>query len=72
MAPFDGIYLTSYLMACELFAKQDTFENVDLETEGQGQGVQERDLSHSPGNVQLHIGDFFQNFSYLTTRLRKR
>ena len=32
----------------------------DLENEGQGQGVEERDLLHSTENVGIHIGDFSQ------------
>ena len=27
----------------------------DLETEGQGQGGEKRDLCHSPGNVRFHM-----------------
>ena len=32
----------------------------DLENEGQGQSVEERNLRHSTANVQIHIGDFFR------------
>ena len=34
---------------------------------GQGQGVEEWNLRHSTKNVIIHIGDFFQNVSYLGT-----
>ena len=41
----------------EMFAKQDKFQNFDLQNEGQG--VKERDLRQSTGNVRIYIGDFF-------------
>ena len=39
----------------------------DFENEGQYEGVEERNLNHSIGNVRIHIGDFFQNFSNMGT-----
>ena len=65
---------TSYLMSIvmftisltvyEIFAKHEKCKKL-LENECQGQKVEERDLRHSTGSVRIHIGDFFQNFSYL-------
>ena len=59
--------MTSYLMAivtfalsltvCEVFAKQEKFQNFGFANEGQG--VEEQDLHHSTGNVEIHIGEFF-------------
>ena len=69
-APFDGKYLTSYMMAivmfalsltiCEIFTKIIKYQSFDLENEGQGQEVEERNLRHSTGNIRLHIGEFFR------------
>ena len=39
----------------------------DLENEGQGRGVEERNLRHSIGNVRINIGELFHNFGYLGT-----
>ena len=74
MAPFDGKYLTSNLMAkvmllyryiiYEIFVNQIKCQNFDLENEGQGE---KRDLRHSSGNIRFHIGDFFQNFKTVST-----
>ena len=33
-------------------------QNFDLENEGQG--IEERDLRHSTGNVRIHVGDFLE------------
>ena len=51
----------------EIFANQEKCENFELETEGQGQEVEERGLRYLIGHVRIHIGEFFQNFSYLET-----
>ena len=77
MAPFKGIYLTSYLMAIVMFAlslvigkiiaKQEECQNFDLQNEDHGQLIEERNLCHSIENVRIHIGDFFQNFNFLAT-----
>ena len=76
MAPFDGKYQTSFLMAivlpaipliiCEIFANQESAKT-DLESEGQVLEVGERDLRHSTRNIRIYNGDFFQNFSYSAT-----
>ena len=42
------------------FTKQEKCQNFDLENEGQGQGVEERDLRHLIGNSEIHIGDLFR------------
>ena len=44
---------------CEIFAKTRKIPNFDLEDEGQCQGVKERDLHQSTGNVRIHVGIFF-------------
>ena len=49
-----------FLTVCKMFAKQENCQNVDLENEGQGQGVEKHCLSHSTRNVRIHIGDFFK------------
>ena len=64
LAPFDGKYLTSYLMAlvmlalsltiCEIFAKILQCQSFDLEDEGHGQGVEELGW-----NVRFYIAVFF-------------
>ena len=71
--PFNGKYMTSYLMAivmfapsltvCEIFAKQ----NFELENEDQDPGAEVQDLCHYTGNVRIHMNGSFQNFSYLGT-----
>ena len=38
---------------------------VDLENEGQEQGVEERDLRYSTGHFQIYIADFSQKFTTL-------
>ena len=63
MTPFDGKFLTSYLMSLvmfalsltiyEIFANQIKCQNLDLESEGQG-----GEKHHSTKNVRLHIDDF--------------
>ena len=50
---FDGKYMTSYLKAivifaishtvCKIFAKQEKWQNFDLENEDKDQGVEEQD-----------------------------
>ena len=50
------------LTVCEVFAKQEKFLNFDFENEGQGQGVEERNLHRSTGNVRIHIVDFPPEF----------
>ena len=50
------------LTICEKFVKSFNIEN-------EGQGVEERNLRHSTGNVRIHTGDFFQNFRFLETYL---
>ena len=49
-----AVSLTKY----EIFANYEKCQNFELENECQG--VEERDLRHSTGNVQIHIGDFFR------------
>ena len=49
----------------EIFAIQENPKILDLENKGQGQGIEERGLSRSTGNVKIYIIDFF-NFSYQT------
>ena len=39
------------------------FQSFNLENEGQGQEVEERNLRHSTGNVRFHVGDFFIIFA---------
>ena len=66
---------TSYLMSIVMFAlsltvyeivsNQEICQKFDLENEGEVQGVEERDLRHSTRNVGIHIGEIFQNLSYL-------
>ena len=73
VTPFDVKCPISYLMALvmfalsltvfEIFAKPENFKNINFKNEGQG--VEERDLRHSTGNVRFHIGDLFPYFSYL-------
>ena len=68
MAPSNGKYMTSYLMAiamfalsltvCEIFAKLEKCQNIELKNEDQDQGVEE--LRHSTVNVRFHIYDFFR------------
>ena len=41
-----------------IFAKQEKCQNFDLENEGQG--IEQRDLRHLTGNVQIHTDDFFR------------
>ena len=48
------------LSVCDIFAKQEKCRYFELEKEGQGREVEERDLRHSTGNVPFHIGDFFR------------
>ena len=50
------------LTVCEIFSKQEKCQNCDLENECQGQGVEERDLRHSTGNLRMHIRDIFLEF----------
>ena len=59
------LMLALFLTVCETFAKQEKWQNFDLENEGQRKGVEEWDLCYSTRNVRVQIGDFFQNFSYL-------
>ena len=64
--------MTSYLIAivifplaitiCEIFAKQEKYQNFELENEGQCQEVEERDLRRSTGIVRIHIGEVFSKF----------
>ena len=59
----DDNHPTSYLMAIEMFvqsltvyeifANQGNFQNIDLENEVQGHGVEKRDLRHSTRNVRI-------------------
>ena len=71
--------MTHYAISCAgnsnvcslLFAtfseiKKNT-RNFDLENEGQAQGGEKLDLSHSTRNVRVHMGDFFQNLSNRAT-----
>ena len=46
---------------------KEKYQKFDLENENQGQAAEERDLRHSSGNARIHVGDFFQNFSYMKT-----
>ena len=48
------------LTICEIFAKQEKCKNFDLENEGEG--VEERDLGLSTGNVRFHIAYSFSDF----------
>ena len=77
VVPFDGKYPTFYLIALvtfalsltiyEIFSNQEECQNFDLEDEGLGHGVEKWDLCHLTKIVRIHVGDFFQNFSYMVT-----
>ena len=81
MVPFDGKYLTSYVRAivmfalslstCKIFTKVLKWKSVELENEGQGQGLRERDIRHSTGNIRFHIGEFFRIFATRQNNLYK-
>ena len=81
MAPFDGKYLISYLMAIVTFALSITICEIltniikcpvlTLKMKVEVKKYEEWDWRHLTGNVQLRIDDFFQNFSYLGTCLYK-
>ena len=53
------------LTISKIFAKQEKCRNFDLENDGQG--IEEQELCHLTANVRIHIGELFQNFSYLVT-----
>ena len=53
------------LIAYEIFALQEHYQNFENVIEGQGQGVEELDLGHSTRNDHFHIGDFFGIFAIL-------
>ena len=55
----------SFSHCLEDFCKLQKKYQTDLENEGQDQVVVERDLRRSTGNARIHIGDLFQNFSYM-------
>ena len=55
---------------CEIFTKQAKRKNFDLEKEGQGQAVEERDLRLSTRNIR--IGEFFGILDIWKIRLCKR
>ena len=62
---YDGnsnVYLVSHRLQDIRKIKKDC-QHCDLENESQGQGVEKRNLRHSAGKVQIHINDFFHNFS---------
>ena len=69
MTPFDGEFMTSYLMAivmfalcltmCEIFTKVIKCQQFYLEIEGQGEGEEKLDLHHSIRNARFYIGEFF-------------
>ena len=48
----------AFLTVCEIFAKEEKIQKFDLENEDYGEGVEERYLRHSTGNIEIHIGDF--------------
>ena len=62
MAPVDGNYLTSYLIAivmfalsltiCEKLAKIIKCQKLEHENEGNGQGAEKQDMSHSTGTFE--------------------
>ena len=70
MAPFDGKYPTSYLMAIvmfaqtvhEIFANQEKYQNFFIENEGQGQRVEKLDFAKLEMFVFIR---FSQNCMYL-------
>ena len=65
--------MTSYPMTIAMFAlsltiyeisaKQIKRQNFETEYEGQGQGVENRDLRHSTGNVRIYVIDFLRNLA---------
>ena len=71
MAPFDGKYVTSYLMAIIMFTlspltrfhEWNKMKKVVYQNEGQGQWWEKWDLHNSTGNVLLHIADFFSELN---------
>ena len=42
----------------DIFASHKNCQNCDLESEGQGQEVEKRDLRHSTRNARIHVSDF--------------
>ena len=79
MAPFDGKYLTSYLMAIVMFALSITIKfarnlqnkknatTFTLKVKVKVKEYKKWELCHLSGNVQTHIGEFCHNFTYLAT-----
>ena len=71
MVPFDGKYMTSYLMTIVMFgpsvtiyklsANQINCQKLDLENEDHGQEGEKWDMLQSTANVLIYfyIGDFF-------------
>ena len=49
------------LTICKIFAETKR-KKFDLTNEGQGQGVEKRDLRQSAGKVRFDVGDFFSEF----------
>ena len=45
------IMLAQFLTVCEIFARQEKSENFNFDNEVQDQGVDERDVRLSAGNV---------------------
>ena len=54
------------------YIRKHNSSKFDLESEGQGQRVEERDLRHSAGNVRIHIGEFSEFYQLDNIRLCKR
>ena len=46
-----------------MFAKNEKYQNIYPENEGQGQGVEKLYIRHSTRNIRVHVGDFFQSLS---------
>ena len=73
MLPFDGKYMSSYLMEKVTLAVSlaiyKIFVNLikyrkqkfDIENGSQGQVLEKLNLRHSSGNVRFHIADFFSS-----------
>ena len=60
---FDGnsnVYSISHRLRNILKKREKKCQNFDLENEDQGQGVEERDLHYSTGNIRFQIGYFFR------------
>ena len=49
----------------KIFRNQEKFQNIDLENDGQVQGVQTYNLRHSTEMFDFIIAIYFQNICYL-------